>query len=45
LVRNKYLKTIRIIEFVILATIGVRAMIGVTETDRGSRYGEKGKEN
>ncbi|CAF4348229.1 unnamed protein product, partial [Rotaria magnacalcarata] len=30
---------------IILAPIGVRAMIAVTETERGSQYGETQKEN
>jgi hypothetical protein len=29
---------------IILVTIGVRAMIAVTETERGSDYGETSKE-
>jgi hypothetical protein len=42
-VRNKFKK--KLIDFVILATIGVQAMIAVTETERSSRYGETHKEN
>jgi hypothetical protein len=33
------------IKFDILATIGVRAMIAVTETERGSHYGVTRKED
>ncbi|UJR37543.1 hypothetical protein I4U23_030245 [Adineta vaga] len=34
-----------IIILIFIATIGVRAMIAVTETDRGSHYGERRKED
>jgi heme A synthase len=40
---KKKIKYFKLIKFIILATIGVQAMIGVTETERGSHYGEISK--